>query len=61
MDFELHYKAKKWHEDFLRWAKNNGATDTDEYKVTKYALECIEFKRKYEPFIRARYKEEGPI
>ena len=58
MNFALHYEAKKWHEDFLKWAKENDASRTDEYKITKYALECIEFRKKYEPFVRANCKEE---
>lgn len=34
-------KAIEWHEEWLRWADRNGVSSTQEYDVTKYALDCI--------------------
>lgn len=44
MDFVLHNKAEAWHRDYLRWAEKYGVTNTDEYRITKYALECIQMR-----------------
>lgn len=52
MNFELHHKAEKWHRDFIRWAEKHEATNTDEYKITKYALECIQMRGVYEKYLR---------
>lgn len=58
IDVTKHAQAILWHENFIKWAEENHVTNSDEYRVTKYALECIEFRAKYEGFINRNYKEE---
>lgn len=57
MDIDLHYKAKQWHQEYLAWGRKNGMKLTEDYQVTKYALECINFREKYEPLVKKWYKE----
>lgn len=45
MDRELHNKALKWHEEYLKWAEENNLRGTEDYEVAKYALKCIKFKK----------------
>lgn len=57
MDIELHHKVKQWHQEYLAWCVKNGMQLTEDYQVTKYALECLDFREKYEPFVKRWYKE----